>query len=72
MLRHRLYHIDRLISRTLVYGSLWLLITLAYVGIAAALGILAGGRLPVEAAVVCTIVITPVNPAGAARARASR
>ena len=60
VLRHRLYDIDRLISRTLAFGVLWLLIMLAYVGIAAAFGIMAGGRLPVEAAVVCTILVTLV------------
>jgi hypothetical protein len=37
-----------------------LLIAIGYVGFAAALGILAGGRLPVEIAVICTIVATLV------------
>ena len=60
VLRHRLYDIDRLISRTLAFGILWLLITIGYVSFAAALGILAGGRLPVEIAVICTIVATLV------------
>src|SRR5207237_1353293 len=58
VLRHRLYDIDRLVSRTLAFGILWLLITIGYVSFAAALGILAGGRLPVEVAVICTIVAT--------------
>jgi signal transduction histidine kinase len=55
ILKHRLYDIDRLISRTLAFGLLWLLITFGYVSLAAALGIMAGGRLPVEVAVVCTL-----------------
>ena len=58
ILKHRLYDIDRLISRTLAFGVLWLLITFSYVSLAAALGIVAGGRLPVEIAVGCTIVAT--------------
>src|SRR5207244_7155853 len=52
--------IDRLISRALALGMLWLLITVGYVSLAAGLGILAGGRLPVEIAVICTIVATLV------------
>jgi signal transduction histidine kinase len=58
ILKHRLFDIDRLINRTLAFGVLWLLIALGYAGLAAALGIVAGGRLPVEVAVVCTIVAT--------------
>jgi signal transduction histidine kinase len=60
ILRHRLYDIDQLISRTLAFAVLWLLIALVYVGLAAALGIFAGSRLPVEVAVACTLAATLV------------
>jgi len=35
IVKHRLYEIDRLISRTLAFGALWLVATAGYVGIAA-------------------------------------
>src|ERR687883_374390 len=41
ILKYRLWAIDRLISRTLVYSVLWLTIALAYVGLAVALGLAA-------------------------------
>ena len=41
--KHRLYDIDLVISRTLVYGSLAVFITAAYVGIAVGIGALVGG-----------------------------
>jgi signal transduction histidine kinase len=58
ILRYRLLEADILIRKSLVYGALWLLIAGAYVGAAAALGIAAGGRLPVAVAVLLTIVAT--------------
>lgn len=60
ILRYRLYDIELLIRRSLVYGALWLLITVAYVAVAAALGIAAGRRLPTEVAIVLTIIVTLV------------
>jgi hypothetical protein len=43
LLRHRLYELDVVISRTLVYGSLAVFITVVYVGIAVGIGALVGG-----------------------------
>jgi signal transduction histidine kinase len=54
--RHRLLDIDVLLRGSLVFAVLWLAIALAYVGAAAALGIAAGDRLPVEAAVLLAIL----------------
>jgi signal transduction histidine kinase len=44
VLRYRLYEIDRLINRTLVYGVLTLLLAGVYAAIALGLGVAAGGR----------------------------
>ena len=41
--KHRLYDIDIVINRTLVYGALALFITVVYVGIAVGIGALVGG-----------------------------
>jgi signal transduction histidine kinase len=58
VLRNRLFDIDLVLRRSLVYGVLWLGIVAVYVGMAAALGLAAGQRLSVGAAVVVTIVAT--------------
>jgi len=56
--RPRLIDVDIAIRRTLVYGGLWLLIAAFYVAIAGAAGIAAGSLLPIETAVVITVVVT--------------
>jgi signal transduction histidine kinase len=58
VLRHRLLDIDLVIRRSLLYGTLWLLIGAAYVGVAAGLGIAAGERFPVGLAILLTIAVT--------------
>jgi signal transduction histidine kinase len=45
------FGIDRSVRRSMVYRALWLLIAVVYVAAAAALGLIAGQYLPVEAAV---------------------
>jgi hypothetical protein len=60
ILRYRLLDVDVLIRRSLVYGTLWLLIAVVYAGAAAGLGIAAGQRLPVTLAVGLTVVATIV------------
>jgi signal transduction histidine kinase len=58
ILRYRLLDVDVLIRRSLVYGTLWLLIAGVYAGTAAGLGIAAGQRLPVTLAIVLTVLAT--------------
>lgn len=60
MRRHQLLDINLVVRRSAVYAVLWTLITVAYVGVAAAFGVLVGRRLPVEVAVVLTILATIV------------
>ncbi|MDQ3658915.1 MAG: hypothetical protein M3338_04505, partial [Actinomycetota bacterium] len=68
ILRYRLYDIDRIINRTLVYGSLTLMLALVYFGgvtaTQALLGTLTGQQqLPQLAVVVSTLVIAALfNP----------
>lgn len=56
IVRHRLFDIDVAISRTLVFGLLSIAIATAYIGLAAAPGLALGRQIPVELAVVLTIV----------------
>ena len=56
--RPRLLDVDVLLRRSLVYGVLWLLIVVVYVGAATGLGVAAGQRLPVEVAIGLTVVAT--------------
>lgn len=60
ILRHRLFDIDLLVRRTVVYGLLWLAIGGTYVGFSALPGVVVGERLPVEAAVLLTVLATLV------------
>ena len=58
VLRHKALDIDLIIRRSLVYGVLWLAIAAVYVGVAVALGVAAGSRLPVGVAVLLTVLAT--------------
>jgi len=58
ILRHRLYDIDVVINRALVYGALTLLLGAAYAGIAWLLGVaLGGGSAPATAAATLAVAI---------------
>ncbi len=56
--KYRLYDIDVVIRRTIVYGTIVVLIGAAYVGAATALGVAAGRRLPLGIAVLVTVAAT--------------
>jgi hypothetical protein len=67
VLRHRLYDIDRLITRTLVYGLLTALATTVYLTIVVGIGTLAGSRgkpnlfLTIVATAVIAVVFQPAR-----------
>ncbi|MGB4780275.1 sensor histidine kinase [Microbacterium sp.] len=48
---------DRALRKTVVYGLLWVVITVAYAAVAAIVGTAAGALLPVEAAVVLAVLV---------------
>ncbi len=58
LLRHRLFDTEVVLRKSLIYGALWLAITLGYGGVTAALGIAAGAYLPVSLAILLTIIAT--------------
>jgi signal transduction histidine kinase len=58
LLRPNLLDVDRMIRKSLVYGLLWALIAMAYVGAAAGLGVMAGRRLPLGVAIGLTVLVT--------------
>lgn len=55
IVRHRLFDIDLVIRKSLVYGVLWLAIAAAYAGLASLLGIAAGQHYPMAVAVILAI-----------------
>jgi signal transduction histidine kinase len=57
MLRHRLFDIDVVINRTVVYGLLAAFVTLIYVGIVVGIGALIGSRGNVLLSIVATALI---------------
>lgn len=58
LLRPRLLDVDAVLRRSLVYGVVWTLIAVGYVGAAAGLGVAAGQRFPVEAAIALAVAAT--------------
>jgi signal transduction histidine kinase len=69
ILRYRLYEIDRLINRTLVYGVLTLLLAGGYAAIALAVGVAAGGTSTWGTAIATLAVAVAFRPL---RARVQR
>jgi signal transduction histidine kinase len=60
LFRYRLWDIDLVVRRSIVYGLLWLTIAASYAGVAAGLGLAAGATLPVEVAIALTVAATLV------------
>ncbi|MPZ74073.1 MAG: hypothetical protein GEU74_12730, partial [Nitriliruptorales bacterium] len=60
LLRPNLLDVDVVLRKSLVYGVLWLVIAAAYVLAAASLGVAAGQRFSVGAAITLTVVATLV------------
>ena len=60
ILNPRWLDIDLVIRRSMVYGVLWLLIAATYVGLATAVGIAIGQRVPLQLAILLTIAATLV------------
>lgn len=60
LLRPDLLDVDVVLRKSLVYGSLWLVIAAAYVAAAAGLGVAAGQRFSVGVAITLTVVATLV------------
>jgi signal transduction histidine kinase len=58
IVRHRLLDINLVVRRSAVYGVLWTLIAVGYVGLAAAFGVAIGQRVPLDLAIVLTILAT--------------
>ena len=57
IVRYRLLDVDRFLRRSVVFAILWLAILLLYAGLAGAVGLLTGQRLPLGAAVLLTILV---------------
>jgi signal transduction histidine kinase len=60
LFKYRLWDVELVIRRSLVYGVLWLVIAGVYAVVAAGLGLFAGARFPVEAAILLTVAATLV------------
>jgi signal transduction histidine kinase len=70
VLKYRLYEIDIVISKAVLYGSLAVFITAVYAGLVVGVGTLAGGRdRPLVAALAAAVVAVAFQPA---RQRAGR
>src|SRR5215510_12671325 len=70
VLKYRLYEIDVVISKAVLYGSLAVFITAVYAGLVVGVGTLAGGRdSPLVAALAAAVVAIAVQPV---RQRAGR
>src|SRR5205823_775642 len=70
VLKYRLYDIDVVISKAVLYGSLAVFITAVYAGLVFSVGTLAGGRdRPLVSAVAAAVVAVAFQPA---RQRAGR
>ncbi len=62
ILKYRLLDIDLVIRRSVIYGALWLAITVVYLAVLAAIGVTTAGRLPVGLPIVLTIAATLAFP----------
>ena len=63
VLKYRLYEIDVVISKTVVYGTLAVFITLVYVGLVAGVGTLVGNtRSPLLAAIAAAVIAVAFQP----------
>src|SRR5262249_54308613 len=63
VLKYRLYDIDIVISKAVLYGSLAAFVTAAYIGLVAGLGALAGGRdRPIVTALAAAVVAVAFQP----------
>jgi signal transduction histidine kinase len=60
LFKYRLWDIDLVMRRSLVYGVLWLLIAGIYLAVATTFGLVAGARFPIEVAIVLTVAATLV------------
>ncbi|HZD00498.1 MAG TPA: GAF domain-containing sensor histidine kinase [Actinomycetes bacterium] len=60
LFRYRLWDVDLVVRRSLVYGVLWLAIAAIYAAVAAGLGLAAGARFPVGVAIALTVAATLV------------
>jgi signal transduction histidine kinase len=60
LFKHKLWDIDLVMRRSVVYGVLWLAIAAVYLAVAWGLGLVAGAQFPLEVALGLTVVATLV------------